>query len=91
MLKGKAWDQQINAPKRQLEKITGVPIESFAYPYGAWNETVISELKNQGIKIAFQLSGKQSEKEPLFTVRRLMVSGRWSGADLQKQIENNFK
>lgn len=66
------------------------PVEYFAYPYGVWNETAVSELKNRGIKAAFQLIGKKSQKEPLYTIKRLLVSGTWSGKELQKQMTNNF-
>ncbi len=90
-LKGKEWEQQIDKPKLLLEKITGKPVKYFAYPYGAWNDTAIMELKKRGIKAAFQLTGKQSEKEPLFTIRRLMVSGSWSGAQLQRHMKATFE
>jgi len=90
-LKGKEWEQQIDKPKLLLEKITGKPVIYFAYPYGAWNDTAIMELKKRGIKAAFQLTGKQSEKEPLFTIRRLMVSGNWSGTELQRHMKASFE
>jgi peptidoglycan/xylan/chitin deacetylase (PgdA/CDA1 family) len=90
-LKAKQWEQQINKPKLLLERITGKPVNYFAYPYGVWNDTAIIELKKRGIKAAFQLTGKQSEKEPLLTIRRLMVSGSWSGAELQRHMKASFE
>lgn len=87
MLQEKEWDEQISQPKMQLEKITGRPVEYFAYPYGAWNDSVIIELKKLGIKAAFQLSEKQSEREPLYTIRRLMVAGNWTATSLHKLME----
>lgn len=89
-LEGKAWDQQIDAPDLQLENITGMPVEYFAYPNGVWNEHAVVELRNRKIKAAFQLIGKTSEKDPLFTLRRMMVSGLWTPRELKKQITRIF-
>lgn len=89
-LKGKQWDKQIDIPKQKLEKITGLKIEYFAYPYGVWNEEAINELKGRGIKAAFRLYGKKSETESLFTIRRLMVSGGLSGIDLERHMKTYF-
>lgn len=90
-LKGKEWEEQIDKPKLLLERITGKPVNYFAYPYGAWNDTAIMELKKRGIKAAFQLTGSQSKKEPLFSIRRLMISGSWSGPELQRHMKAAFK
>lgn len=90
-LKGNEWEKQIDTPKLELEKITGKRVEYFAYPYGVWNESAIIELKYRGMKSAFQLTDKESEKEPLFTIRRLMVSGNWSGAELQRHMKATFE
>jgi len=90
-LKRKEWEQQIDKPRLLLEKITGKAVNFFAYPYGAWNDTVITELKKRGIKAAFQLTGRQSKKEPLFSIRRLMVSGSWSGTELQRHMKASFE
>jgi peptidoglycan/xylan/chitin deacetylase (PgdA/CDA1 family) len=89
-LAGNAWDQQIDKPDLELEKITGKPVKFFAYPNGVWNENAIAELKNRKIKAAFQLMGKESEKEALFTIRRVMVSGLWTPKDMKKQITRIF-
>ena len=81
---------QIEKPKQEIEKITGKAVYDFAYPYGVWNNAGISKLKTVGVKTAFQLSGKQSEKYPLHTIRRLAVSGLWSAADLLAQMDSTF-
>jgi len=84
------WEKQNDQSKLELEKITGRPIESFAFPYGVWNEKAIHEIEKRGTRIAFQLTDKQSEVEPLYTVRRMMVSGLWTGPQLQKKIPGTF-
>lgn len=86
----KEWDYQLSKPKHQLEQITGKSINCFAYPYGAWNEISIQELKARGITTAFQLSNKQSQKEPMYTIRRLMVAGNWTPDALYKRIKGSF-
>jgi peptidoglycan/xylan/chitin deacetylase (PgdA/CDA1 family) len=87
----KDWNLQLTKPNNKLEQITGQPVFYFAYPYGSWNETAIHELKKHGIKVAFQLSDKLSQKYPLYTIRRLMVGGKWTPATLQKNIKTIFK
>ena len=89
-LKDNEWTKQIDESKKLLEEITGKPVYYFAYPYGAWNERVIEELKKRGIKEAFQLSEQQSLRDPLFTVRRIMVSDAWSTAKLDEEIHTAF-
>ncbi len=90
-IQAKQWEQQVDKPKKILEAITGKPVNYFAYPFGVWNEPAIIELKNRGVKAAFQLTGKKSQKEPLYTIKRMLVSGAWSGRDLQKQIAGSFR
>ncbi|MFI5185125.1 MAG: polysaccharide deacetylase family protein [Chitinophagales bacterium] len=90
-LTGKDWEEQIGKPGSKLEKLTGKPVNFFAYPYGVWNEVSIHELKKRNLKAAFQLSGKTSANEPLFTIRRIMVSGLWSPFELKRQMEKAFR
>ena len=89
-LMNKDWKLQVDQPKQELKEITAKAVESFAYPFGAWNEHVIAELKKRGIKIAFQLTGKQSADEPLMTCRRLMVSGKWTLLEFKNNISRTF-
>ncbi len=89
-LQGEEWTKQIDESKKLLEQITRKPVYYFAYPYGQWNERAIEELKRRGIKAAFQLSEKQSLQDPLFTLRRIMVSDTWSTAKLDEEIHKAF-
>jgi peptidoglycan/xylan/chitin deacetylase (PgdA/CDA1 family) len=90
-LKGDEWEKEINMPTHELERITGHKVQYFAYPYGAWNDTAVVELKDRGVKAAFQLTGRMSQDNPLYTIRRMMVSGRWSGEEMQKRFLMVFK
>src|SRR6476659_2028486 len=47
------WTKEIDKPKKLLEQITGKPVYYFAYPYSAWDERAVDELKKRGIKAAF--------------------------------------
>jgi len=90
-VKGHDWVKEIDKPELKLEKITGKPVKIFAYPYGAWDDASIAELKERHVVAAFQLSAHQSLKEPLFTIRRMMVSGEWTPPELQRQMEKTFR
>lgn len=85
------WDRQITQPNLVLEKITGRKIEYFAYPHGEKNDSVIQELKKRGIKLAFQLSKRQDEKETMYTVRRLLITGNMSPSILYKRMQGAFR
>lgn len=85
------WKLQLEDPKVQLEKITGLPVEYFAYPYGAWDDRAIEKLKSLGYKAAFQLSGRRSAAFPQYTLRRIIVNGDWTGKQLLSQMKASFK
>ena len=85
------WKIQVEYPKNQLEKITGKPVEYFAYPYGAWNAQAIRVLKNNNFLGAFQLTGKQDKEDPLFTIRRIIVDSYWNEKQLLNAIKYSFK
>ena len=84
------WIAQVDKPTKRLEEITGKKITYFAYPFGLWNADGIPELKKRGFKAAFQLSAKRDEKEPLYTIRRNIASGKWNAKTLHRIMINNF-
>jgi peptidoglycan/xylan/chitin deacetylase (PgdA/CDA1 family) len=84
------WITQVDKPTKRLEEITGKKISYFAYPFGLWNAEGIPELKKRGFKTAFQLSAKRDEKEPLYTIRRNIASGKWNAKTLYRIMINNF-
>lgn len=87
---GKDWEEQLDKPTKKLEEITGKKIHYFAYPFGLWNAEGIPQLKKRDFKMAFQLATKRDEKEPLYTVRRIIASGYWSPKTLSNAIKNSF-
>ncbi len=84
------WAIQIDKPTRQLEAITGKPIKYFAFPFGLWSGEAIPKLKERGFTAAFQLSTKRDEKEPLYTIRRIIVPGSWSTGTLGRYMKHSF-
>lgn len=85
------WTIQVEKPTKQLEAITGKKINFFAYPFGLWNPEAIPELKKRGMVAAFQLYAKRDEKDPLFTIRRIIITGTNSGASMLSKMRNSFK
>ena len=83
--------KQLVNPKNVLEKMTGKPVDYIAYPFGEWNDTLIRDIQMSGYKAAFQLAGKASPRERLYTIRRIMVNGNWSGPRLQQELKTVFK
>jgi peptidoglycan/xylan/chitin deacetylase (PgdA/CDA1 family) len=87
---GEDWVTQIEKPTKTLQEITGKDIRYFAYPFGLWNPEAIPELKKRGFDGAFVLAEKRDEKDPLFTIRRIIASGYWSPRTLHNSIVNSF-
>lgn len=90
LYQGADWVTQIEKPKAVLEKIIGKPVQYFAYPFGLWNPQAIPELKTRGLKAAFQLATARDEQEPLYTIRRIIVTGDVSGQKLIGRIHGSF-
>lgn len=84
------WLTQIDKPKKQIEELTGEPSNYFAYPYGLWTKEGIPELKKHGVRAAFILSTKRDENDPLYTIRRMIGSGTWSGQALYNSMLKTF-
>jgi peptidoglycan/xylan/chitin deacetylase (PgdA/CDA1 family) len=84
------WVTQLTKPNKKLESIVGKPIYCFAYPYGLWNSAAFPHLKENGYQLAFILSGKRDSTYPLYTIRRIIVSGTWSSQKLIKQMKTSF-
>jgi peptidoglycan/xylan/chitin deacetylase (PgdA/CDA1 family) len=84
------WDLQLLKPKERLGKITGKPVTSFAYPFGLWNSAAIPEIEKTGYQMAYILATKRDSINPLYTIRRMIVSGNWKTEQLLKNIESTF-
>lgn len=85
----KDWAEQIEKPSRQLQTITGKQVDYFAYPFGLWNKEAIPHLKKH-FKSVFQLAADMDDNDPLYSIRRIIVPGGWSGATMQRVMRNSF-
>lgn len=83
-------EKQIIKPRSVLEKITGSPVTTFAYPFGEWNDWMIEKLHQNGYILAFRLLDNKNSSEVLYTIRRMMVSGTWSGEHLITEMNRKF-
>lgn len=83
------WQRQIAAPKAKLEKITGMPVEYFAYPNGVFNHEGAKGLSKY-FKLSFILASKRDSIVPLQTVRRMIVPD-WSAEGMLKSMRRTFK
>jgi peptidoglycan/xylan/chitin deacetylase (PgdA/CDA1 family) len=84
------WFKELAEPKALLEKIIQKHVDFFAYPYGSFTATSIAELKKYKYKGAFQLTGKKSDGDSVYSMRRLMVQGNWSLSTFHHKIAQTF-
>lgn len=84
------WETQIAKPNKTIEEITGKKVEYFAYPYGVYKAENLAKLKEYGFKLAFILSTKQDQNEPLLTVRRIIDPGTYTAKNLYNSINKSF-
>jgi peptidoglycan/xylan/chitin deacetylase (PgdA/CDA1 family) len=85
------WVKQLTASHQTIEDITEKKVRYFAYPFGLWNKEAFAPLKERDIKLAFQLSTKRDSTNPLYTVRRMIVSGNWSTKGIIQSMNATFK
>jgi peptidoglycan/xylan/chitin deacetylase (PgdA/CDA1 family) len=75
-LKSKELEREIRESKRILEERLGNPIDGFSYPFGLFNNQVISALKDAGYKWAVTTSDSiwEGMANP-YRIRRISISG----------------
>lgn len=87
---GDDWNLQLVKPKAKLEETIGKPISDFAYPFGLWNTAAIPEIKKSAYKMGYILATKRDTTDPIYTIRRIIVSGTWSTEGMMKSINSSF-
>lgn len=85
---GTDWAEQFEKPRATLSAASGQPVDSFAYPYGAWNAAALPHLRAAGYTSAYQLQEKPLDAANAdLTLRRILVDSRWDGAKTVKALE----
>ncbi len=82
------WKKQVLEPALKLEKITGKPVEFWAYPNGVYNHSSATELSKK-FKLSFSLASKRDSLLPLQCIRRIIVP-ECSPNSLLKLIHKSF-
>lgn len=78
--------------KKVLEKMLNIPIVSFAYPYGAFDEEALEIVKNAGFKTAVStVPGIEASRSNRFFIFRIRPGGRVGEALLQYLEQSTFK
>lgn len=84
---GKDFTTQFDEARKTLQEMSGQPVDSFAYPYGAWNTAALPHLQKAGFSTGFQLEEKPVDPtRPLLTLRRGLAVSTWSGEDVLKEL-----
>jgi len=77
---------EISGCKKELEALSGQPVNVIAYPYGIYNEDTIEVAKELGIEIGFTTQGSavQSNDHPLKLARYHVKN--WNGNEFEKRL-----
>ncbi|MDE2366837.1 MAG: polysaccharide deacetylase family protein [Betaproteobacteria bacterium] len=72
----KRVEDEIRTPGQQIRRMLGLPLHTFAYPFGDTDEFLISQLKNAGYRagVTVQVGGNPAFAYP-FRLRRTMIFG----------------
>lgn len=69
-------DVELSGSRTDLQAALNVPVESFAYPYGAWNASTVEAARRAGYASACTVrAGRSGPATPLYELRRTEVSG----------------
>ena len=83
------WRVEGVQPRALLERLLRHPVTLFAYPDGAWDAAAIPHLRSAGYTAAFQLADKLDRRNPMWTIRRIIVP-QIGGAQLLREIRADF-
>jgi peptidoglycan/xylan/chitin deacetylase (PgdA/CDA1 family) len=86
---GTDWQTEVTKPTRELEKIVGHRVPLFAYPFGLYDTKAIPHLFDAGLRAAFQLADKLDRRDPMWTLRRIIVP-ELTGKELLREIKQDF-
>ena len=70
LLDGGELSRELEESKREVERLTGRPCRTLAYPYGLYDERVVSAARAAGYELAFDLAAR-----PLASARGAAAAG----------------
>lgn len=91
LTKNENLDYELKVSKEKIEKITGKPVIALAYPYGNFNDFVVSKTKtyyNYGLTTTPGPYTKQGIKNELFYLPRIYIKYSTTIEDFAKVITN---
>ncbi|MDO5628975.1 MAG: polysaccharide deacetylase family protein [Mobilicoccus sp.] len=84
---GDDFTTQFVESRATLQELSGQAVDTFAYPYGAWNTAALPPLDEAGYTTAFQLDEKPLDPDrPLLTLRRSLAVSSWSGDQVVEKL-----
>lgn len=87
-----AAEYQISQSRKDLQKITNLPIDSFAYPYGAFDQQAIELAKNAGFSNAVStIPGIEHSRDSQYFLFRIRPGYRTDSDLLQYLKQETFK
>ncbi len=81
--------EEIRIPSQQIRKVLGLPLHTFAYPFGDTNDFLVSQLKNADYSAAVTVKagGNAAFANP-FMLRRTMIYGDRDMASFAGSLRN---
>lgn len=84
---------ELRTSKNMIERYLGRKCSVMSYPEGAYDERVMAAAEAAGYKIANKVGdvGVNRPEEGLYAMKRLTVSGNWTGQRLLQMIDSNME
>jgi peptidoglycan/xylan/chitin deacetylase (PgdA/CDA1 family) len=79
--------EQLDRSESDMEDVLGHKPLFMSYPFGAYNEDIVTELQARGYHGAFRLRGPDDPVvDPAFMIRRQIIAGVWSMKDFASNV-----
>jgi peptidoglycan/xylan/chitin deacetylase (PgdA/CDA1 family) len=83
--------QEVVVSKRILEEAIGQPVQAFCYPFGRWDASIASIVRDAGYEVAFtvDLGGVSPANDP-YQLKRAAILGEPGRAELKAFLSGRF-
>lgn len=82
---------QIVYDKRQLERLFGIQVINFVYPYGKWNKQCIEIVKKNYMAAFATDNGFYPNLENRYFIKRLEILPQWDIKQFEIEMEREYK